>query len=462
MSAVAQRSEPPPAHPRPQPEHLLSLPPLRAIVRLATPTTLVMLVAAASNVSYTFFVSRLGSEAIAAISLVFPISLLAITAMGGGLGAGVSSAIARALGAGRRHEAVVIGEQALTLAAVVGVAFGLTILVAGPTLFGVMGGRGDVLAHALQFARVLFGGAAITFVAGMFDSIMRGEGNVRVPAIWSTTSLVLQTALTPLFMIVFGWGLPGAACASLTAQFLAALPRARWVFGGRGAVRLAPRPRLPARAPLREILRVGVPASLSTALSQVGLMVLTGVLARLGDAHLAAYGLGTRLDFLMLSFGYGFGAAVLTLVGLATGAQRHDQVVSYVARTGAIVVALLAVPGLVLSWRPGLWLGLFTSDPAILAVGTQYFRWIGPSYPFLGLSMVLAFAFQGLGRATAPLVLMAVRVTAVLAVALVLTRRFGYADGAVFATVAAGNVASAAAMATLFARWVRGRSSAAE
>ena len=436
---------------RSEPDRLLAMPPLAAVVRLAAPTTLVMAVSAVSNVVYTYFVSRLGVEAIGAVSLVFPVSLLAITAMGGGIGAGASSAVARALGAGRRSEAAALAGQALVLSVVIGIGFGLFVQVAAPGLFRLMGASGGVHANATLFARVVFGGAAITFLGGMFDSVMRGEGNVRVPAIWSTTSLVLQMGCTPLFMFGFGWGLEGAALAMLTCQLVATVPRALWVLGGRGLVR--PAFRLPhfTLAPVREILRVGVPAALSTSISNVGLMALTAVVARLGPADLAAYGLGTRLDFLLMSFGYGFGAAVLTLVGMATGARRTDQVRAFVTRAAGITILLLAVPGLLLCWRPALWLGLFTDDPGIHAVGAQYFRIIGPSYPFFGISMVIAFAFQGLGRATIPLAWMTVRVVAVLAVAVLCTHGLGLGERAVFTTIAVGNVVSAAGMVVLFA-----------
>src|SRR2546427_9427278 len=116
-----------------------------------------------------------------------------------------------------------------------------------------------------------------------------------------------------------------------------------------------------------------------------------------------------------MAFGDGFGAAVLALAGMAPGARRPARARAFVTRAAAITVVLLAVPGLLLCWRPALWLGLFTNDAGIHAVGTQYFRIIGPSYPFLGVSMVIAFAFQGLGRATIPLAWMIVRVVAVLA-----------------------------------------------
>jgi len=434
----------------PEPDRLLAMGPLAAVVRLAAPTTLVMAVAAVSNVVYTYFVSRLGVEAIGAVSLVFPISLLAITAMAGGIGAGASSAVARALGAGRRAEAAALAGQALVLSVVIGLGFGLVVQVAAPALFRLMGARGAVHASATLFARLLFGGAAITFLGGMFDSVLRGEGNVRVPAIWSTTSLVLQMGCTPLFMFGFGWGLGGAALAMLACQLVATVPRALWVLGGRALVR--PAFRLPrfTLAPAREILRVGVPAALSASVNNLGLMTLTAVVTRLGEADLAAYGLGTRLDFLLMAFGYGFGAAVLTLVGMATGARQPDRARAFVTRAAAITVVLLAVPGLLLCWRPALWLGLFTQDAGIHAVGAQYFRIIGPSYPFLGISMVIAFAFQGLGRATIPLAWMVVRVVGVLAVALVCTQGLGLGERAVFTTIAAGNVVSAAGMVALF------------
>src|SRR5262245_36894686 len=438
-----------------EPDRLLAMPPLAAVVRLAWPTTLVMAVSAVSNVLYTYFVSRLGVDAIGAVSLVFPVSLLAITTMAGGIGAGASSAVARALGAGRRADASALAGQALVLSVAIGFGFGLAAQVAMPALFRLMGASGAVLASATLFARVLFGGASITFLGGMFDSVLRGEGNVRVPAIWSTTSLVLQIACTPLFMFWFGWGLVGAALAMLACQLVATVARAVWVLGGRGLVRPAFRLDRFSLVPVREILRVGIPAALATSVSNVGLMALTGVVTRLGTADLAAYGLGTRLDFLLMSFGYGFGAAVLTLVGMATGAARLDQMHAFVTRAAALAVVVLGIPGLLVCWRPELWLRLFTDDAGILAVGTRYFRIVGPTYPLIGINMVVAFAFQGLGRATVPLGLSIVRVVGVLVAAVICTQRFGLREAAVFTTIAAGNLASTAGMVALFASLVR-------
>jgi len=145
-------------------------------------------------------------------------------------------------------------------------------------------------------------------------------------------------------------------------------------------------------------------------------------------------------------------AGVLTLVGLATGARRPDRVRAFVGRGIVIAVALLAVPGIVVFVRPSLWMGTFTDDAGIRAIGAQYFRIVGPTYPLLGASMIASFAFQGLGRATLPLVVMIVRVAAVLGAAIVCTGVFGLGEQAVFTTIAAGNVAGAVVLLAFLVR----------
>lgn len=428
---------------------------MQAILRLAAPTTFVMLMAATSNVLYTYYVSRLGAEAIAVVSLVFPVVLLAITAMGGGMGAGASSAVARALGAGDHEQAAWVAEHALLLAAAIGIAFGVAVLLGARGLFALMGGKGAVLERATVFAQILFGGAIIQFSGMMFDSILRAEGNVRIASVWSTVSIVLQIILTPVFMFGLGLQLPGAAIAMVVSQFLATIPRAYWVLGGKGTVQ----PRLElgrlSLTPLRDILRVGIPASLSTMITYMGTMVLTGVVARFGDAHLAAYGLGNRLDFLLLSFVFGVGTSVLTMVGMATGAGQPQRAAVYVRAAIRLVLLMLAVPAVALACKPTLWLHIFTHEPEIEAIGSLYFRIIGPSYPFLGVAMVTSFAFQGLGRATAPMAWVILRVALVLTAAIVCTQWLAMDEHAVFGAVAIGNVLSAGVMLWLFRRTQR-------
>jgi Na+-driven multidrug efflux pump len=359
-------------------------------------------IAAVTNAVYTYYVSRLGTDAIGAVALVFPVSMLLLTAMAGGIGAGASSAVARALGAGRPDDAAAVAGHAIALSVALGLGVGLAIVSGAPALFRLLGGRAAVLDLATVVARELLAGLVITFLGGMFDRVLRGEGNVRVPALWSSVSLLLQIVVTPVLMFTLGWGLAGAALAMLASQALATAARARFVFGGGTLVR----PRLagwPRRlGPTRSILAVGVPAALSTSVANVGFMALTGIVARLGPADLAAYGLVTRFDFLLLSLAYGTGAAVLTLVGLATGTGRPEYVRAYVGRACAIVDSCWApsVPQSPGSPRCGSDSSRptppsTTSEPLISASSVHPILSSAPAYP--------GFAFQGLGRATLPL-----------------------------------------------------------
>lgn len=431
---------------------LLAEHPLRAIVRLAAPMTAVMLVASLSNILHTYFVSRLGDDAIAAVSLVFPIIMILITVVSGGLGTGIASGIARALGAGRTQDARAIAEHAILIT--LGLAIGGTLAgeIGGRALFRLMGGDGAVLDQATLFARVLFGGLFISFAVGTFDSILRGAGNVRVPALCSTLSLVLQIAFTPVFMFWFGLGLIGAPLATLAGQAIGLVPRSRFIFGANSPVR----PRLvPAQFHPRhfaEILRVGVPASLSAGLNYVTLLVLTGTVARFGDSYLAAYGLGSRLDFLLFSLGFGVAAAGLTLVGMAMGAGRPELVRRYVVLSAAVAIAVVALPAVAVTLNPALWIGLFSDAAPIHAIGADYFHVIGPTYFFVVVSMVVASAFQALARAAIPLAVMVVRVLVVLGGSLLAVHTFAADAHVIFMLIAAANVASCLVLVALFRR----------
>jgi putative MATE family efflux protein len=422
-------------------ERLRTLPPLRAIYALALPTTAVMVLGVLSGIVNTYFVAQLGADAIAALSLVFPVNLILLTLMGGGIGSGISAAVAQALGAGRRADAEHVAEHAIVLTAALSVVLTAVCVGGAPVIFRWMGGRDQVLTDAVLYARVLFGGVWITFTVSTFDSILRGEGNVRVPSTWATVSLSLQILFVPILMYGLGLGLGGAAAAVVLGQFVGSLPRAHFLFSGKATVRPRVLPRRILTKPIRDILRVGVPASLSTLSNYLGLLLLTAVVARYGTHEIAAFGLGTRLDFLILTLAFGIGSAVLTLVGIAAGAKDLDRVFALLTHALAVVAVMLLAIAVPLGLMPSLWLGIFTNDPEILAVGSRYLRILAPSYPFLGMSMACSFTFQGVGRAMFPLVLVVAR-TAVVVSSAVTLAAFGAPVWSIFLVMALGNVAS--------------------
>jgi Na+-driven multidrug efflux pump len=157
------------------------------------------------------------------------------------------------------------------------------------------------------------------------------------------------------------------------------------------------------------------------------------------------------LDFLILTLAFGIGSAVLTLVGLAAGAKDLHRVSALLTRALAVVAAMLAAIAIPLVVAPRLWLGIFTHDAQILAVGGRYLRILAPSYPFLGMSMACSFTFQGVGRAVFPLVLVVTRSAIVVGTAVALAA-LGAPVWSIFLVMALGNVASSLILiARLFA-----------
>jgi putative MATE family efflux protein len=373
-----------------------------------------------------------------------------MTLMAGGLGPGISSAVARALGADRAAEASAVAEHALLLTFALGVLLTVGLELSAPALFALLGGEEEVIRQATLFAQILFAGLLFTFAAATFDSIMRGEGNVRVPAVYGALSLGLQIVLAPVLMFVVGLGLAGAPLAMVLGQFVGTIPRAYHVLGGRGVVRPRFFPRVFRWNHVSEILRVGVPSSLTGLVNYTGIAVVTAIMARFGTAHLAAFGLGTRLGLVLFTLGYGVAAAALTLVGMAFGAERPRLVTRYAWQTTAVALGAVLVPVAVVVLWPQVWFGLFTGDAAIHAVGRDYLHVVGPSYLFAVAAMVLGSCFQAVRRAGPPLILASIRVAVVIAAAIAVARWLADGAVAVFLVIACGNVFAALSLAVWF------------
>ncbi|HUP23905.1 MAG TPA: MATE family efflux transporter [Thermoanaerobaculia bacterium] len=386
---------------------LLEGPVAPTLLRLAAPNILVMLLQAAFTTLDAVFVGWIGSHALAGVSLVFPLVMLMQTMSAGGMGGGVSSAIARALGAGRRADADALVAHAVYIALAMAACFSATMLLAGPAIYRAMGGRGETLASALTYSHVIFAAAAIYWLFNTFASAIRGSGNMAVPAAVMCANALIYIALAPALVLGLGplprLGIAGAAAASVIAFSFGVLVLGGYLISGRGLVRLTfPLGRLRGSL-LREILRVGAPGSVNTVFTNLTVVMLTGLVGPLGASSLAGYGLGARLEYLQLPLVFGLGTALVTMVGANAGAgltQRAERV-AWVG--SAMAGSLTGSLGVFAAIWPRAWLGLFTTDADVIAAGTRYLSTVGPVYVFFGLGLALYFACQGAGDLRWPL-----------------------------------------------------------
>ena len=386
---------------------LLEGPVAGTLLRLAAPNVLVMVLQAAVSTLDAVFVGWLGSDALAGVSLVFPLIMLMQTMSAGGMGGGVASAVARALGGGRRAEADALVGHAFVVALVMAAGFTLLLELGGPALYHAMGGREAVLDSAVLYSRVLFGGALAYWLFNTLGSVIRGTGNMALPASVMVGTGLLYLALSPA--LILGWGpLPhlgivGAAIASVASFSLGSLALLVFLFSRRSLVRPTLRGLRFRRALFWEILKVGAPGSLNTILTNLTVVLLTSLVGPFGGAALAGYGMGARLEYLQIPIVFGLGSGLVTMVGTSAGAGDRARALRVAWVGAAMAAAITGTIGILAALFPHAWLGLFTTDPEVLAAGTRYLRVVGPCYGFFGAGLALYFASQGAGRLLWPL-----------------------------------------------------------
>jgi putative MATE family efflux protein len=423
---------------------LLDGPIARTLLALAVPSVVTLVAQVAINVLEAYFVGWLGTDALAGVSVTFPLIMLMQTMSAGGMGGGVAAAVARALGAGRRDEASALVAHAIGIALVLAAVFTVAPLAAGPAIYGAMGARGGALEAALAYSNVIFAGAAAVWLFNILAAVVRGTGNMLLPA---GVVLAGSVGLVPLSAaLIFGWGpLPqlgvrGAAIAFILYYAVGAAVFLGYLLSGRSLVTLSPRAVRFRQALFAAILRVGGPSIVNNVQTNLTVVLLTALVGPFGSVALAGYGVGARLEYLQIPIVFGFGSALVTMVGTNIGAGQRERA-KRVAWTGALMAAAVTEAiGLTAALFPHAWVGLFSTDPAVLAAGTAYLRTVGPAYGFFGLGLALYFASQGAGRLLWPIVASALRLVVAAAGGFLLLHWVGADLGALFAVMAAALV----------------------
>ena len=385
---------------------LLHGPIVPTLLLLAWPNMLVMLAQASTGLIETWWVSHLGTDALTGMALVFPGFMMMTMLSAGAVGGGISSAVARALGAGRRQDADALVLHAILINLALGVACSAVFLLLGRPIYAAMGGEGASLEAALAYSNVVFAGSVLVWLVNALASVIRGTGNMLVPSVAICVGVALLVPLSP--MMIFGFGpLPalgiaggGAAVLVTTLAMLAVL--AWYLLTGRSVVRLrATRLSWPMFA---DILRVGGVATVSTLQTTLTVALTTALVgSAAGPDAVAGYGTGARLEYLLIPLVFGLGAPMVAMVGTNIGAGQRQRALRIALTGGGIAFLLTETIGVAAAIWPVAWLDLFGSNSRMLDTGVAYLHFVGPAYGFFGLGLSLYFASQGAGRLKWPL-----------------------------------------------------------
>jgi len=291
------------------------------------------------------------------------------------------------------------------------------LLAFGPALYRQLGGSGEVLTEAVRYSGVLFLGAVLFWLVNTLASVLRGTGDMRVPSAVLLAIAALQIPLGGALGLGLGpvprLGMPGVAIGQIVAYGAGVAFLLWWLASGRARLRLGWRGVALRRELFADILRVGALACLSPVQSVLTVLIFTGLVARLGVAPLAGYGIGQRLEFLLIPIAFGIGVASVPMVGMAIGAGDVARARRVAWTAGAVSAVNLGAIGLVVSLWPDLWAGLFSSDPVVLDYARQYLRWAGPAFALFGFGLTLYFASQGSGRVLGPVLAATLRLAVV-------------------------------------------------
>jgi putative MATE family efflux protein len=381
----------------------------RALVTLAVPIILGNVLQTGYQLTDAFWVGRLGASAVAAVSVSLPVTFLVI-ALGSGLAMAGATLTAQYAGAGRPDLVNHVAAQTMIMVTLTSVVLGALGYALSPHLLALLGVAPDVYDQALGFMRVSFVGIVFVFIYVMFQALMRGVGQTRMPLLIVAGTVVLNFLLDPLFIFGFGpvpaLGVMGAALATLVTQALAAATGMVIFLRGRHGIRLSWRAMKPDPAYIRRAFLLGFPGSVELSTRGFGLMVMSFLVASFGTRTIAAYGVGSTVLQVVTIPAMGLSMAVSTLVGQNMGAGKIDRA-ARVTRIGAWAgFALLTAVGVVAyAFAPHVVAVFIPGDPVVIAEGAGFLRVMSLAWGGIGVQLCVVSAFRASGNMLSAMVI---------------------------------------------------------
>ncbi|MBN4080817.1 MATE family efflux transporter [Caldithrix abyssi] len=356
------------------------------------------------------FIGRLGGVAIAAVAFNMPLFFL-VLGLSFGVGTGVTASIARFIGAKDKVNADNTAEHAVAMGLVISIILTTLGFIYGPYLLQRLGATDAVLPLSWAYLKVSLIGLPFIVFSTFFRSILAGEGDMKLPMMVAGLGTVLNIILDPIFIFTFGYGVAGAAMASAISQGIVFLVFIYMLFiKEHSYVRFRMRDFSPSKFILNDIIRVGLPASMSMIIMAFGQLVFNLILVQYSTDAVAAYQVGGRLDMVIFLPIMAISSALTTLVGMFFGAKEIDKIkyiIKYGISRSVMITAVLSM--VIYIFAPHVVAG-FTQESTIKSIAVTYLRYICLVYPLISVGMTIGRILQGLGKGLPMLVITSIRI----------------------------------------------------
>lgn len=372
----------------------------KVILTIAAPIMLNNFIQTIYNLADTYWVSnKLGTAEVASMTLVFPIIFLTLS-LGMGINVAGTALISQHTGAQQKKEASRVASQMFAFTMILAIVLSVIGFFATPYIIKAMGGKGDVLKYATQYLQIMFWEIPVIFMFFVYNSIKQGQGDTFTPMIFNVCGVVLNIILDPIFIVNFGLGIRGAALATIFSRSIFAAIAIYTLFSNKNnGIYLRIKDIKIEKDLLMKIIKIGLPASLGQSAAAFGFIILNAFVISYGDQTLAAFGIGNRINSLVLMPVMGIGSALATIVGQNLGANNIDRVKLAFSTSIKLSTIFMVLGGVILSLSSRHVVGIFIkNDMEVFKLSHQYLRLISASLPLMGFFQVFIGTFQGSGH----------------------------------------------------------------
>lgn len=372
---------------------------IRAMLAIAVPVVANSVIQTCYNLTDTYWLGRVGTDALAAINLVTPVQNIAIS-FGGGISVAGSVLIGQHLGAGRRAEANRMANQVFSCAVLFASLCAGLICLLTPALVRWLGATGGVLDAGIDYLRLVILDMPLLFTVSVFQAVSQSQGNTVKPMLVNLLGVLINMALDPLLMVVLDLGATGAALATVGAKAAAASVALASLVNPKGALHLARGELRPRKAQLRQIARIGLPTALGSSTMQFGFLLMSRTVLTYGSQAMAAYGIGNKINGLISMPSNAMGSATATMTALNIGAGKPERAQRGCRLSILCSVCFLFAGGLVIS-RPAVSRGLvsiFSSDAQVIGMAADFLALMAFWAWCNGFYNSLTGLFQGTGH----------------------------------------------------------------
>ncbi len=384
--------------------------PKKALWTLAIPILAGMSIQTIYTIVDMIYIGRLGGEAIAAVAFNMPL-LFFVLGLSMGFGSGVTASIARFIGASDKTNADNSAEHALLMASVISIVMVIVGLLFGKRLLVILGTPPELINMAWSYLWIITIGLFFMVFSGFFRSILAGEGDMKTPMIISATGTILNIILDPIFIFVLGFGVPGAAIATVISQATVfSIFIYFFLVKEHTYVTFRMKDFSFSRYIIYDIIKVGIPASMAMIIMSLGQAVFNKILVSYSAFSVAAYQIGGRIDIVIFLPIMAIATALTTLVGMFYGAKDIDNV-KFIIKYGMLRSLLITTIGSIIIYMlaPLIVKG-FSNEPEIQQIAVTYLRFVVFIYPLISIGMTSGRVMQGLGLGIPMLVITTIRV----------------------------------------------------